>query len=142
MKGHSMTTSHPSATTSDQLTRRRLMAVSAIALLPASLLTACGGGESDPPGITLYSTITGGAEGTAFALSAAAEDDDGIAKIEFFRINSGSEELLITFTAMPYLYQTVIPAGTAGTTIQYLARATDTDDQVTDSNTVVITVTT
>jgi Bacterial Ig domain len=124
----------------DQIARRKLLRISALAFLPVSLLGACGGGDSDPPTITLYSTITGGAIGTAFSLSAEADDDDGIEKVEFFRIRNGSEELLITFTAKPYLYATAIPTGTAGTTIQYRARVTDTDDQTTDSNTIDISV--
>jgi Bacterial Ig domain len=135
-----MTPSHNSSTTADQLTRRRLMAASAVALLPASLLTACGGGDSDPPTIALYGTITSGAVGAAFSLSADADDDDGIEKVEFFRVKSGSEELLVTFTAKPYLYSTTIPTGTAGTTIEYRARVTDTDDQTTDSNKILISV--
>jgi Bacterial Ig domain len=124
------------------IARRRLLATSALAFMPAALLSACGGGESDPPSIALYSTITGGAVGTAFSLSADADDDDGIKKVEFFRVKSGSEELLITFTAKPYLYQTTIPTGTAGTTIEYRARVTDSDDQTTDSNKISITVST
>jgi hypothetical protein len=125
---------------SEQTARRNLLRVSALAFLPASLLAACGGGDSDPPSITLYSTISGGAVGTEFSLSAEADDDDGIEKVEFFRIRNGSEELLITFTAKPYLYATEIPTGTAGTTIEYRARVTDSDDQTTDSNTVSISV--
>jgi hypothetical protein len=135
-----MTSSYKSSTAPDQLTRRRLMAASAAALLPTSLLTACGGGDSDPPTIALYGTITGGAVGAAFSLSADADDDDGIEKVEFFRVKSGSEELLVTFTAKPYLYSTTIPTGTAGTTIEYRARVTDTDDQTTDSNKISISV--
>jgi hypothetical protein len=135
-----MTSSHNALRKADPFTRRRLLAVSAVALLPASLLTACGGGDSDPPSIALYCTITGGAVGTAFSLSADADDDDGIKKVEFFRVKSGSEELLITFTAKPYLYSTTIPTGTAGTTIEYRARVTDSDDQETDSNKIFISV--
>jgi hypothetical protein len=71
-------------------------------------------------------------------LSAYADDDDGISKVEFFRVTSGSEELLITFTAKPYLYATQIPKGAAGTSLQYRARATDQDDLTSDSNTIVI----
>jgi major membrane immunogen (membrane-anchored lipoprotein) len=135
-----MTSSHCFSPATDYLMRRRLMAASAVALLPASLLTACGGGDSKAPTITLFSTITGGAVSTAFTLSAEADDDKGIKKVEFFRIRSGSEELLITFTAKPYLYSTTIPTGAAGATIQYRARVKDTDDQETNSNTISISV--
>jgi hypothetical protein len=124
----------------DSASRRKFLAASSLALLTPVLLTACGGGDSDPPTITLYSTISGGAVGTAFSLSAEADDDDGIEKVEFFRVTSGAEQLLITFTAKPYLYSSTIPEGTAGTTIEYMARVTDTDDQTTDSNKISITV--
>jgi Bacterial Ig domain len=135
-----VSSSHSSQERNLALNRRRLMATSAMAFLPSALLSACGGGDSDPPSITLYSTITGGAVGTAFSLSADADDDDGIKKVEFFRVRSGSEELLVTFTAKPYLYQTTIPVGSAGTTIEYRGRVTDTDDQAVDSNKISITV--
>ncbi len=120
--------------------RRLFMRTSAIALLPASLISACGGSDSDPPTITLYATISNGAEGAVFSLNAEADDDDGIQEVSLYRVTSNSEILLATFSAKPYLLQTEIPAGTAGTTIEYLARVTDTDDQITDSARVLITV--
>lgn len=139
-KGLSMTTPNTLQMCNDHMVRRKLLGISALAFLPAGLLSACGGGDSDPPTIALYATINGGVVGTAFSLSADADDDDGIEKVEFFRIRNGSEELLITFTAKPYLYATEIPTGTAGTTIEYRARVTDTDDQTTDSNKISINV--
>jgi Bacterial Ig domain len=119
--------------------RRRFLKTSALALLPVAWLSACGGGD-DEPTITLYATITGGVEGAVFTLSAEADDDDGISKVEFFQVNSNSEVLLATFSASPFLLQTQIPTGTAGTTIEYMARVTDTDDQTADSNRVAIGV--
>jgi Bacterial Ig domain len=140
MKGFNMTTRNETITPICLAARRRFMATSALALLPAALLSACGGGSGDPPTITLYASITGGAVGTSFSLSADADDDDGVTEVNFYRVTSNSEILLATFSSKPYLLQLEIPTGTNGTTIQYMARVEDTDEETTNSNTVSITV--
>jgi hypothetical protein len=125
---------------SDQNIRRQLMKASVLAVLPASFLSACGGTDNDPPAVTLYSSISAGQEGASFALSAVASDDSAIQRVDFLSVTSNSEILLASFTAEPYLLQVVIPAGTAGTTLEYVARAVDDEDEVTDSARVAISV--
>jgi hypothetical protein len=90
--------------------------------------------------VTLYPSISSGSVGTSFALSAEVESDNGIKEVSIYRTTSNSELLLATFNSKPYLLQTTIPAGTAGTTIEYMARAIDDEDQTTDSAKVSITV--
>lgn len=107
----------------------------------AAVTAACGGGDSDPPTITLSAIPTSGVVGVTITLSADADDDDGVKEVRFYRVTSNAEELLATFTASPYLFQTTIPSGASGT-VSYRATAIDTDDQETDSNEVAITVTT
>ncbi len=123
------------------VSRRQALLTSSVALLAPAVLVACGGSSNDAPKVTLYATASGGKVGTSFSLSADVESDIGIKEVIFYRITSNSENVIATFTAKPYLLQTTIPDGTAGTTIQYKARAKDSDDQTTDSSNVSITVT-
>jgi hypothetical protein len=123
--------------------RRGFLSISSVALLIPATLLACGGaGNDDPPIVSLYATISSGSVGALFSLFAEAEanDDSAIKEVSFYRITSNSEILLATYAGKPYLLQTTIPDGTAGTTIEYLARAKDTDDQTADSSKVSITV--
>jgi hypothetical protein len=120
--------------------RRAFLAASSLALLVPTVLVACGGTSGDAPEVTLYPSISSGSVGTSFALSAEVESDNGIKEVSIYRITSNSELLLATFNSKPYLLQTTIPDGTAGTTIEYMARAKDDEDQTTDSAKVSITV--
>jgi hypothetical protein len=122
--------------------RRKFLAASGAALLLPPLLAACGGGDTDEPSITLFATISSGSVGAVFSLSAEAEVDDelDVSEVTLYRVTSNSEILLATFTSKPYLLQTSIPDGTAGTSIEYLARVTDSDGQTADSAKVTIAV--
>jgi hypothetical protein len=120
--------------------RRAFLATSSLALLAPSVLVACGGTSGDAPKVTLYATISSGKVGASFSLSAEVESDNGIKEVNIYRITSNSELLLATFNSKPYLVQTTIPDGTAGTTIEYKARAKDDEDQTTDSSKVSIAV--
>jgi hypothetical protein len=104
-------------------------------------LSGCGGGD-DPPTVSLAVTPTTGREGDAISLSVQAEADSdlSIAEVSFYRVTDSADILLATFVSSPYLLQTTIPTGTAGTTIQYGARATDSDGQTTNSVLVAVTV--
>lgn len=121
--------------------RSRSHALASWILAAALLATAgCGGGsDSDPPTITLSAIPTSGAVGDTITLSAVADDDEGLSEVRFYRVTSGSQALLVTFTSGPYLYQTTIPSGASGS-VSYRATAIDSDDQETESNTVVISV--
>jgi hypothetical protein len=122
------------------LSRRQVLSASSVALLAPAALVACGGTSNDAPKVTLYATVSSGAVGASFSLSVDVESDIDIKEVNIYRATSNSEIPLATFNAKPYLTQTIIPAGTAGTTIQYKARAKDSDDQTTDSSSVSITV--
>jgi Bacterial Ig domain len=119
--------------------RRTFLAKSCLAVVAPSALAACGGAGDDLK-VTLYATISSGKVGASFSLSAEVESDNGISEVNFYRVTSNSKILLATFTGKPYLLQTTIPDGTAGTTIEYMARAEDDEDQTTDSAKVSITV--
>lgn len=127
---------HPNESQSE----RRVFLQSAIGLSVAALAVACGGG-SDPPTVTLSAIPLSGVVGATITLSADAEDDDRVTQVRFYRVTSNSEELLATFGAGPYLFQTTIPVGASGS-VSYMASVTDSDDQETDSNIVSISVTT
>jgi hypothetical protein len=119
---------------------RRRFVLSSIGMAVAAVVAGCGGGDSDPPTIALSAIPTSGVIGATITLAADVDDDDGIEEVRFYRVTTTSEELLATFTAGPYLLQTMIPTG-ASDTVGYRATAVDTDDQETDSNTVEVTVT-
>lgn len=122
--------------------RRRLL-LSAVSLAATGVVLGCGGGGEDdePPTISLAAIPTSGVVGATITLSADADDDNGLKEVRFYRVAANVEVLLATFTAGPYLLQTVIPTGATGS-VTYRASAIDDDDQETDSNTVTITVTT
>jgi hypothetical protein len=123
-----------------KVTRRQALLTSSVALLTPAVLVACGGTSYDAPKVTLYATISSGAVGATFSLSVDVESEIDIKEVNIYLTTSNSETPVATFNAKPYLTQTIIPAGTAGTTIQYKARAKDSDDQTSDSNNVSITV--
>jgi hypothetical protein len=117
------------------------LVLSSLGVAVASLAVACGGGDSDPPTITLAAIPTSGVVGATITLSATADDDESVTEVRFYRIGTNSEELLATFSAGPYLFQTTIPTG-ATDSVTYRATAVDGDDQETESNKVIVTVTT
>jgi hypothetical protein len=121
--------------------RRRFVLSSLGVVVVGSLAAACGGGDSEPPTITLAAIPTSGAVGATITLSATADDDEAVTEVRFYRVGSTSEELLATFSASPYLFQTTIPTGASGS-VTYRATAVDDDDQETDSNLVAVSVTT
>lgn len=128
----------------DVVMERRRFILSSLGLAATVTVTVmvagCGGGN-DAPTITLGAVPTSGQIGETITLSAEADDDDSVKEVRFYRVTSASEELLATFTASPYLFQTTIPVG-ALETVSYRATAVDSDDEETDSNTVEITVST
>ena len=73
-------------------------------------------------------------------LVAAASDDFGVDRVEFFRVESdGSVTRLATDTSAPYQLDTTLPETTA-VSVAYFARAIDDSDQASDSHRVSVSV--
>jgi Bacterial Ig domain len=123
------------------LSERRHFLLTSFGVAAGALVGACGGSDSDAPSITLAAIPTSGVVGATITLSATADDDESVTEVRFYRIGTNSEELLATFDASPYLFQTTIPTG-ATDSVTYRATAVDDDDQEVDSNEVIVTVTT
>jgi hypothetical protein len=142
----------PAPTTEEPTLKARREAIKQSLFLPLAVrmsvlattgawLAGCGGG-SNPPTVSLTVTPTTGKEGDFVSLDALVEADSdvSIAEVSFYRVTDSADILLATFVSAPYLLQTTIPTGTAGTTIQYGARATDSNGLVTNSALVAVTV--
>ena len=119
----------------------KLFAAACTAVTAPAAITACGGEDDELPTITLAAVPLSGREGATIALAADAEDNEGIESVSFYRIVGTATVLLATFTGGPFLFQTILPTGTAGTTVQYFARVTDTNNETVESTRVSITVT-
>jgi len=118
-------------------------------LLSAALLGGCGGGiylgwssdNDSPPSVSLASGVTTAAPGQIVHLAAAASDDNGVAEVDFYRIDASGNTVLLGYdSAAPYAWDTTVPSASAGTVIRFFARAIDNAGQTTDSSTVAITV--
>ena len=129
----------------------RRKAVTRARLTAGSLMFAlagCGGGffllfvESDfvsePPSVSV-TTATSAQRGETIRLSADAADDIGIDQVAFFRDEGVDGVLLGADGDAPYELDTQIPLTAVGT-VQYFARATDLDGNVTRSATVSVTL--
>jgi hypothetical protein len=112
-------------------------------------LAGCGGGlfvgfgevgffDSSPPEVSL-ATASSARPGDTIRLSAAAADDFGIDQVAFFRDEGIDVVLLGADGDAPYEQDTQIPLNAVGS-VQYFARATDIDGNVTQSATVSVTV--
>lgn len=121
-----------------------------LALLIAGALAGCGGGiyigynGGDgfdlPPQVSLVSSISAAAPGQTITLVAAASDDYGVDRVQFFRLDSdGSANSLGTDGGSPYQLQTTMPE-TSAASVRYFARAFDGAGQYNDSSTVTVTV--
>lgn len=111
-------------------------------------LAGCGGGiyigwggdDDDPPIVGLVSSLNAAAPGQTVTLMAAASDDFGIDRVQFFRIESdGSAVSLGSDSSAPYQHQTAMP-NTSANAVRYFARAFDEGDQFNDSDPVTVTV--
>jgi len=118
--------------------RSRLALVIACA---ASALAACGGGVSfgfgdgfdDPPAVNLATSVDAAHSGDTVRLAAAASDDFGIDRVEFFRVESdGTTTRLATDKSAPYQLDTTMP-DTRDASVVYFARAVDDAGQASDS---------
>jgi len=113
------------------------------------VLAGCGGGlflgfgdvgffDSSPPSVSL-ATANSAQRGQTVRLSAAAADDFGIDQVAFFRDEGIDVVLLGADGNAPYEQDTQIPLNAVGS-VQYFARATDIDGNVTQSERVSVTV--
>lgn len=123
--------------------------LAALVLAAAALLAGCGGGlyigigddgYDDPPQVSLVASSGSAAAGQPLRLAAAASDDFGVDRVQFFRIErDGSATALGTDSVAPYEWDTSMPATTANE-VRFFARAFDGAGQRADSATVAVTL--
>ena len=119
----------------------------AVALSAA--LAACGGGlfigidggfDDSPPSVSLVAGAATVAAGQPLRLVAAAADESGIDRVEFFRFDGPDAVRLATLGGPPWEITTIVPAD-GRTQLQLFARATDGEGNRADSAVVTVTVT-
>jgi hypothetical protein len=127
--------------------RRRWLPVCVTAL--ALLLGSCGGGlyvgwdsgyGDDPPHVSLSTSASAVGVGSAVRLNAYAEDDHGVSRVDFYRIDAnGRAYWICDDTRSPFQCDTAVPDSSSGV-VRYYARAVDDVGQSADSNWVSITL--
>ena len=116
----------------------------------ALLLSSCGGGvylgwedsgyDDFPPNVSLVASQSVAGVGSTVRLSAAAADDYGVSRVEFYRLDAtGRATRLGTDSFAPYQWDTTLP-DSADNLVRYQARAIDDVGQVTDSAVVSVTL--
>lgn len=110
-------------------------------------LAGCGGGVwvgfgdsgDQPPDVGLVAPASA-APGQSIRLAAAASDDFGVVRVEFFRLDDNGNALWLGADgSAPYEWTAVMPASSASS-VRFFARAVDTAGQVTDSAIVSVVV--
>jgi len=97
--------------------------------------------DNEPPTVSLAVAPTSARPGATLVLVAAASDDTRIAQVEFFRIESDdSLTRLASDSEEPFRIDTTVGDAGVGTVLRFMARATDEDDDSTDSATVEVNV--
>lgn len=114
-----------------------------------ALIAGCGGslyvgigedGYDDPPQVSLVASSTVARPGQTLRLAAAASDDYGVQRVQFFRVEAdGSANSLGNDSVPPFELDTTLPA-TSALEVRYFARAIDNSGQSTDSTTIAVTV--
>lgn len=122
--------------------------MAALALASAGLLLGgCGGGlyielggdVDQPPQVSLVASSGTATPGQTVRLAAAASDDHGVQRVQFFRFEpDGSTTLLGTDSSAPFEWDVVVAS--APGTQRFYARAVDGLGQVADSGTVTVTI--
>ena len=84
-------------------------------------------------------TPTSAAPGRVVRLVAAASDDYGVVRVQFYRVVDSGSVSLGSDGDEPYELDTTLPSDATGT-VQFFARAVDQADQWRESNTVSVTV--
>ena len=120
-----------------------------MALGLVATISGCGGslyvgiGDDDfddPPQVSLVASSSQASAGQNLRLAAAASDDHGVQRVQFFRVErDGSANSLGNDSTAPFELDTTLPATTA-TEVRYFARAIDDVGQSTDSATIAVTV--
>lgn len=119
----------------------------------AAVLAACGGGvdlglgigigdeisDDLPPEVSLVASVAAAAPGSTVRLVAAAADDRGVARVQFWRVRTADDnELLVDDDSAPYEASVALPTDPGAAL--YFARAIDTLGQRRDSATVLVQV--
>lgn len=126
------------------------IAPAACAALGAALLVAgCGGGffigigdgfdDGDPPSVSVVAAPTSAAAGQTIRLSAAAADDLGIDRVEFWRVDAAVDVRLFSDFQSPYAFDAAIPAGTSGS-VEFYAVAIDVEGHARASTPVTVAI--
>ena len=127
----------------------RAIGASIVALAAAVSLAGCGGSLSlgfgggdfdDPPRVSVASTLDAAPPGTVVRIVAAASDDYGVDRVEFFRLDGDLWVKVATDLTDPYVIDVVLPAD-GRTELSMFARAVDDVGQSSDSAVVVVAIT-
>lgn len=103
------------------------------ALVATAALAGCGGGvwlgyevgfDDSPPDVSLAAGASSVAAGSTLRLVAAAADESGIDRVEFFRIDGPAAVGLATLRNPPWEVTVTVPAD-GRTQLQVFARAVD-----------------
>lgn len=123
--------------------------LSTACLVAAVLLTGCGGGIylgyndwDEPPSVSLVSNASSAEPGHTVRLAAAASDNGWILEVRFYRVDDSGRGLLLgADDREPYDWDARIPPDAVpGSRVHFFARAEDGWGNVTESETVSITV--
>lgn len=98
------------------------------------------GDDDEPPSVSLAVSPDSASAGASVQLVAAASDDFGIDRVEFFRVDGAMSTRIVIDGSEPYQVDTTLPIG-ATTSVQYFARAVDDVGQVRDSDLVTVHIT-
>jgi len=119
-----------------------------LAVLASVLMAACGGGiylEFDdyddlPPVVELAASSLSAFAGDSVRLVAAAADENGIDRVNFYRYDGNTAVRLGSDGSSPYDWQLLVPADGRSSVIVF-ARAFDNAGNAADSNLVTISIT-
>lgn len=118
----------------------RFTALVALALAGCYGNVSIGVGDDDePPSVSLAVSPASAPAGAVVRLVAAASDDFGIDRVEFFRVDGALSTRLAIDGSAPYQLDTTLPGG-AVSTVQYFARAVDDVGQSRDSDLVTVSI--
>ena len=112
-------------------------------------LQGCGGGvfvgvgsrfDDSPPSVTIISAASSVAAGQPVRVVAAAADENGIAHVSLYRLDTSGPVLLGKDSAEPYEWNAIAPTD-GRATLTVFARALDNEGNSADSAPITLTVT-